>query len=306
MRRYLFAITAIFIIVLGLSKLDLLTSDARDFLAATFFVPSVTAGDLKDTYIDAIETGERVKILLVPGHEPDYGGAQFGSAVERDMNVDLALELKELLESDRRFEVIMTRDKEAWNPDLQKYFDDNWEAIKDFTRLKKMEMRELVAEGRVRKVSSGVYHNMAINDVANRLFGINRWSRDIGADVMIHIHFNDHARARADRPGEHLGFSIYVPERQYSNASASKEIARHIFERLEESFAVSTLPKEDLGIVESQDLIAIGQANTLDAASILIEYGYIYRPAFATAASRADAISKMAELTHKGILDFFQ
>ncbi|MDO8589828.1 MAG: N-acetylmuramoyl-L-alanine amidase [bacterium] len=283
-----------------------LYEDTRNFLAATFFVPSITMSDLKHKYLEAERTGEKIRIVLVPGHEPHFGGAEFGKLKERDMNVDLAQELKDKLESDKRFEIIMTRDKDNWNPKLEKYFDANWEAIKDFTKVKKTEMNLLVAEGKVKKVLSGIEHNTAPGDVAYRLFGINRWSRDIGADVLIHIHFNDYPRSRAYLPGRHKGFAIYIPDKQYSNSVATKEIATNIFERLENFFVISDLPEEDIGIIESQDLIAVGQSNSLDAASILIEYGYIYRPQFTRQVSRASLIEQMAEQTYLGLEDSFK
>lgn len=283
-----------------------LYEDTRNFLAATFFVPSITISDLREKYIDAERTGEKIKIVLVPGHEPHFGGAEFGKLKERDMNVDLAQELKDNLQKNKRFEVIITRDKDSWNPKLERYFDNNWDAIKDFTKIKKTEMNLLIAEGKVKKVFSGIEHNNAPGDVAYRLFGINRWSRDIGADVLIHIHFNDYPRSRAYLPGKHKGFAIYIPDKQYSNSVATKEIATNVFERLEDFFVISDLPEEDIGIIESQDLIAIGQSNTLDAASILIEYGYIYRPQFARQVSRASLMEQMAEQTYLGLQDSFK
>lgn len=297
----------VLVVSFGIAKQRLFISeDMRNFLAATFFTPSITVSDLRDKYTNADKTGRRVKILLVPGHEPDFGGTEFDNLKERDMNVDFSLRLKEYLENDKRFEVIMTRDKNSWNPELEKYFNDNREAINDFIKLKKTEMNLLVAAGKVRTVSDGVQHNSASNDAAYHLFGINRWSSNINVDILIHVHFNDYPRAHSDRPGAYKGFVIYIPDKQYSNSVATKKIAADIFKRLEESFVVSDLPKENAGIVENQDLIAIGQSNSLDAVSLLIEYGYIYRPQFALKASRDSAFNEMAKQTYLGLEDFFK
>ena len=47
-----------------------------------------TVADLRSRYDDARASGnKKVKILIVPGHEPIYGGAEFGALKERDMNV---------------------------------------------------------------------------------------------------------------------------------------------------------------------------------------------------------------------------
>ena len=297
-------IFSVFIVFAGITlSRPVVLENTRNLLAATFFIPSISMGELRAKYVSTEKTGEKIKILLVPGHEPNFGGTEFGNLKERDINVDLAMKLKDNLERNKHFEVILTRDKERWNPELEKYFNDNWEAIRRFTKIKKTEMRALVSEGKVEKVTNGVKHNTAPDDVAYRLFGINRWSRDINADVLIHIHFNDYPRRRADLPGKHRGFVIYIPDRQYSNAVATKEIAKNIFERLEEFFVVSDLPKEDAGIVESQDLIAIGQSNSLDAASLLIEYGYIYRAQFTSKNLREEIFDQMAELTYLGLED---
>jgi len=66
------------------------------------------------------------------------------------------------------------------------------------------------------------------------------------------------------------------------------------------------LPKENSGLVESQDLIAIGAYNTLDSAGILIEYGYIYEPQFEDGKVREKTITEMAWQTYLGLNDFFK
>lgn len=70
-------------------------------------------------------------------------------------------------------------------------------------------------------------------------------------------------------------------------------------------FPVSNLPSEDEGVVESQELIAIGSANTVDAASMLIEYGYIYEPQFRVESVRSMAVKELAFQTYLGLSDFF-
>ena len=70
-------------------------------------------------------------------------------------------------------------------------------------------------------------------------------------------------------------------------------------------FPVSNLPVEDQGIVEDQELIAIGSYNTVDAASMLIEYGYIYEPQFRAPAVRAIVLKELAFQTYLGLADFF-
>lgn len=273
--------------------------------ASVFFMQSVNATDLRATFDTAPSTKKKLSVLIVPGHEPDFGGAEYLGIKERDINADLALALAQYLVEDGHFEVEMTRGKDGWNPALENYFMTGEEDIKTFVRSQKGEMARLVGEGKVIRVSDAVSHNDAPSDVALRLFGINKWANDIGADIIIHIHFNDSLPRRANQPGEHNGFTIYTPERQYSNSQATAEIAPHIFKRLSRMFPVSSLPVEDQGVVEEQDLIAIGSYNSVDGASMLVEYGYIYEPQFKTLSVRELVVKELAFQTYLGLADFF-
>lgn len=244
--------------------------------------------------------------MIVPGHEADFGGTEHGSLKEREMNVDLAKELQFFLQNNPRYEVILARDKNGWNADLQKYFNDNWDEIKSFVKTSKSEMVELIKEGTVKKLTDGVIHNTAPQNVALRLYGINKWNNENKVDLAIHVHFNNYTRSNENVPGEYNGFAIYIPEKQFSNSTTTKAIASTVFNRLAKYNPVSNLPKEKMGLVEGQDLIAIGSYNTVDAPSMLIEYGYIYEPQFATADIREISIRDMAFQTYLGIQDFFE
>jgi len=101
------------------------------------------------------------------------------------------------------------------------------------------------------------------------------------------------------------GFAIYVPEKQYYNSSTTKALAQTIFSRLAKYNPVSDFAGERDGMVEDQDLIAIGSYNSVDAASMLIEYGYIYEPQFTNSELRDLAIKDLAYQTYLGIQDFF-
>lgn len=273
--------------------------------AAVFFTQSTTSANLRTAFENASTTKKKLNVLIVPGHEPSFGGAEYLNLKERDLNADLALYLAQYLVEDGHYEVVMTRDKGAWNPYLESYFTANDEEIKTFVRSQKMEMRRLVSEGKITKISDAVPHNYAPSDVALRLFGINKWANEHDVDIIIHIHFNDSAPRNEWVPGEYNGFTIYTPERQYSNSQASQDIAKNVFKRLSKMFPVSNLPGEDQGIVEDQDLIAIGNSNTVDAASLLVEYGYIYEPQFRVPAVRVMVLKELAFQTYLGLADFF-
>ena len=57
-----------------------------------------------------IYAAEPIKILLVPGHDNEVWGAQYGNVKEADMNLRLANELLKILKKDKRFEVHITKD----------------------------------------------------------------------------------------------------------------------------------------------------------------------------------------------------
>ena len=273
--------------------------------ASAFFTQSVNATNLRATFDTASSTKKKLNVLIVPGHEPYFGGAEYRDIKERDMNAELALSLAQYLVEDGHFEVAMTRGKEGWNPDLQNYFTTHAEEIKTFVSSQKGEMARLVGEGKIIRVNDAVPHNEAPSDVALRLYGINKWANDRKMDIVIHIHLNDSSPRKANQPGEYNGFAIYVPERQYSNSQATSEIAPHVFKRLSRMFPVSSLPVEDQGVVEEQDLIAIGSYNSVDGASMLIEYGYIYEPQFKIPSVRDLVIKELAFQTYLGLADFF-
>lgn len=274
--------------------------------SAAFFQESVTLAQLQNKYDQAKNGQQKIRVFIMPGHEPDAGGTQFGSLKERDMVVDLAKHLEGYLSNDPHFEVIVGRDKKDWNPTIESYFKNNWEDIISFVNNSKNEMIRLLSSGRLYRLEEGIVeHNDLPKSAALRLYGINKWNNENNTDIAIHIHFNDYRRSNTSVPGEYTGFSIYVPERQYSNATSTRVIADYLFKRLSRYNPVSNLPDEDVGVVQEQDLIAIGAYNTANSASLLIEYGYIYEPQYLDETARNITIKDQAYQTYLGIQDFF-
>ena len=248
---------------------------------------------------------DKVRVMIVPGHEPGYGGTEFKDLKERDLVVDLAEQLKSFLEKDSHYEAILARDKSSWNADLQNYFNSNWDGIVAFVRESKSEMIYSITNGSVARTFNGIEHNDAPTNVALRLYGINKWANENKIDIVVHIHFNDYPRKNRSVAGEHSGFAIYIPESQYSNSPTTRTIAEAISKKLTKYNAISDLPNEESGVVEDQELIAVGSYNTLNAPSILIEYGYIYEPQFTDLSIRDSVIKDLAFQTYLGIEDFF-
>ena len=276
----------------------------QNYLASVFFVDSSTPESLKEIYRSALSGDEKLKILIVPGHDDASPGAVFGSIRESEINAALGQELLKLFQNDPAIETRLTRSSDGYDPVLAEYFFKERDAILAFRESQTRQMRAYVTSG---DIASRVIveHNFAPSDVALKLYGVNKWANENGYDILIHIHVNDVPRANLLKPGLYSGFSLYIPERQYSNAKGSRALAESIYERLSLLYPQSDLPGETIGIVEDQELIAIGSNNSLDASSILIEYAYIYEPIVQNAGVRELAIRDMALQTYLGIQNFF-
>ncbi|HYD93177.1 MAG TPA: N-acetylmuramoyl-L-alanine amidase [Candidatus Paceibacterota bacterium] len=271
----------------------LLAAVAGSALAA--FPETTSPEDLRAKYQNGT-----VRILIMPGHEPTYGGAEQNGLRERDIAVQISNKLAELLRTNPRYEVTVARDTASWHPDLDTYFEEEWKDIQTFVKTKKRAMERMVRRGDVEDRSFEVAHNTAATDVAYRLYGINKWANEEGYDLAIHVHLNDNVGAEFQS-----GFAVYVPDQQYGNARASRAVGEAIAFELNDFNATSTLPIENHGIVEDQDLIALGAFNTADFASLLVEYGYIYESKIAHPEARSVVFDDMAYQTYRGLQDFF-
>ena len=257
----------------------------------------------------AIPQAPKVKILIVPGHEPDYGGAEYvdpvyGHMYERDLTVELGQDLQGFLQNDVHYQTFITRDAGAWNPVFASYFKDDWNQIIAWQKAYRRQFSQMIANGTVTLPTPQVDHASAPSGVALRLYGITKWSNENNIDLEIHIHFNDYP-GHGSQPGKYTGFAIYVPAAQYENGTTTHAIADMVFKRLAKYNPVSDLPGESLGVVDDPELIALGANDTADAASMLIEYSYIYEPQIDDPVTRSQAIKDMAYQTYLGLEDFF-
>ena len=284
---------------------DAIANIASQLAAVIMHKPKTVAGLQSKYNISATRGTDKIHILLVPGHEPNYGGAEYRDLKERDMNIELANNLADILRNNNRYEVIVVRDDKSWLPELSKYFKDSWGEIIEWKNLYKEEFLRLQSIVGTNSTKPKVYHNSAPNNVALRLYGITKWANEKDMDIVIHIHFNDNPGHSSNSPGDHSGFAIYVPEEQFANSTTTKTIAESIFQRLAKYNAVSDLKGESEGVIEESELIAIGVYNTSDAPSMLIEYGYIYEQQFANESTRDLAIKDLAFQTYLGVQDFF-
>jgi N-acetylmuramoyl-L-alanine amidase len=247
-------------------------------------------------------TDGKIKILIVPGHDKEYFGTQFKNVEEEYFNLQLAEKIYNYFKSDNKFDVSIVRDSNGYLSVFVNYFKDNREKITKFiANTKDYFSKNFLNFENI----TGVIHNDAENEVAIRLFGINMWADENFVDLIIHVHFNDYAGRKKNSTGEYSGFTIYIPEKQFPNYSVSSELAKPVFKNLSQVMGISSLPQESAGIVEDQNLIAIGPRFSLSAAAMLIEYGYIYDIYNITPVIRKELFKELAFLTYSGVSGYF-
>ncbi len=273
----------------------------ENLLASVFFTDSSSTDYLKNNYN---KSEKKIKILVVPGHDEVSSGTQYKGAREANLTSILGNELISLLQKDNRFEIILSRDGNLANPQIKKYLENNKDKIENFTKDKKALMNDLILSGSI-ATTSGVSHVSVGAETANRLYGTNMWANENEVELILHIHLNDYPKRKLNMEGKYSGFSIYVPEPQYSNSKSSTELANYVFKELKRFYPISNMPKENSGVISDQELIAIGAYNTLNPASMLIEYGYIYESQFTNEKIRNTLFKDMAYQTYLGITRFF-
>ena len=293
----------VFIFLLGLIfvlSVNLLPRTYRTYLAALMPVETITPTDLAGAY-----ARRNLKILLVPGHDNVDWGTEYYGIREADLNIELAEDIYNILATDGHFKVFTTRDFKngEYTPVFANYFASQEGSILNF----RGQLMERITNALLRgefKLNPTADHVLPYR-IAQKLYGINKWSNENDIDITLHIHFNDHGGRWYDRYGDYEGFTIYIPEYQFSSSRASRELAQSIFSRLKKNFAVSTLPQEQQGITEDQDIIATGAKGSLDGVGLLIEYGYIYEPQFAHDNVRNLIFHELAHQTYTGLKTYF-
>lgn len=272
---------------------------------ADTYPETVSASDLVARYQAATSGGEKFRILVMPGHEPEFGGTDFGGFYERDFVVTIAELLKKELGTDVAFEVVIARDTDAWHEDITAYFEEEAEDIEEYVEDQKKHFARLERRGKVEHLEEQVAHNAAPSEVALRLYGVNRFANEQGFDLVLHLHLNDETGHAPGVRGAHSGMAIYVPDEIYGNARTSRALAEPIFARLSATTATSTFGYEQAGIVADRELIAVGAYNTSAIPSLLIEYGYIYEPRITGEGARDAVFADFAYQTAQGVKDFF-
>lgn len=297
-----FSIAGVLVLVIAASWPLGFDSSHYGFLAGLMPIETTTAENIRAKYNE-----RRLKILLVPGHDNIDSGTEFNGVREADLTRKVARHLYEFLAGDGHFQVSSTRDfvTGEYESAFASYFKAQENEILSF----RIQLQELIIKA-IREglfqTYAGVGHNRVSSRIAQKLYGINKWANENGVDIVLHTHFNDHAGRRRTRAGNYFGFTVYVPEKQFSSAKSSVAVAESVFSQLKEHLAVSSLPGENQGITEDQDLIALGANGSLDAAVLLIEYGYIYEPQFTSSRLREDMMRELGYQTYLGLKKYFE
>ncbi len=247
----------------------------------------------------------RIKVLIVPGHDEKHFGADFGDTKEVELNRELSKYLYKFLLEDKNFRVFLASDENGFNEKIKNYLSEEKKEIEDFKNYKKEITQGLIDSGEI-EMEQYVAHNSAPDEVANVLYGINRYANEEEFDIVLHVHFNDYPGRNKKKEGSYSGISIYVPASQFLNGSASKDLAETIFGRLTKVFSPSTNPVERAGVIQDSELIAVGAFNSVDSVALLVEYGYIYEPQFNNSVLKTVALKELAYQTYFGIKTFFE
>ena len=290
-------LAGLFVVLAG----DIAGLGLSDYILSSVFPVTVTTEKLQANYKTS-----KLKILVVPGHDNEFSGAEFRGVREADLTLEVAKHLVDRFKKDPRFEVFTTRDFGSgdYTSEFSSFFIARAADISAFRNDLKNTMRKFVAEGVVRR-NVAIERDNALDGISFRLYGINKWANDREIDIVLHLHFNDYPVRRRSEAGKYSGFTIYTPEKQFGNAGASKDLSRALFDQLATFFAPSDLPLEEGGIIEDQELIALGSNASLKGAAALIEYGYIYEPQFRSLETRDAMMAELAYQTYRGLKNYF-
>ncbi len=241
-----------------------------------------------------------VSVLIVAGHDDEYSGTSFKSLREVDLNRQLAEDVHAYFADEEGINAVLSSDSSGYNDIFETYFQRERGDIAAFISDAKRDF-ELKFSEEERAALEKNFHNPAPGDMALRLYGLNRWVNDADFDLVVHIHFNDYRGRGRNKVGTYEGFSIYTPGKELPNYELSRRLADSVFGELKKIRPVSTLPAEEEGVIEDHELIALGANESLEAGSVLVEYGYIYEEIFTNPDLRSVSFDNMAYATYAGI-----
>lgn len=263
------------------------------------------AANSKVVTLDQILKKDKVKILIVSGHDDEYWGTQFEDTKEVELNREMAQHLYSNLSKDKNFVVTQVSDKNGYTSIFKKYFKNEKIKINLFIKKSKNKFSNKIQKNNIEQVEEGL-HNLAPSEAAFRLYAINKWVNENKYDLVIHVHMNDYGNRQKNSVGTEKGFVIFTPSKTFQNYDLSRKLSDSVFDELKKVQTVSSFFAEREGVVEDNGLIALGSNDTLTAGSILIEYGYIYEDVINNPLKRDTTFDMFAEATHQGLKDLLK
>ena len=252
-----------------------------------------------------IKTDEKIKILIVPGHEPNAGGAdEFKKIKERDLNLQLSEMIAEKFASSSNIEIILARDNNGWNKDIKNYVETSSSTIMNWVALMKKIMLEKINAGEMRLINPGMKHNVAASNAVLYLYATNKWIAENDIDLVLHVHFNNNPKYKG-KPN-YRGYCMYIPDTQYNNYSKSLTLAKYIDSEISKIEKKSNMPQESQIIIPDQQLIATGNFDTLKIPSVVVEYAYIYEPMMLSSSTRNKFIETAASSTATALENYIK
>lgn len=244
-----------------------------------------------------------VRILIVPGHNSESSGAYAYNTPEANLVANMGERLEALLKQDARVSVTLLRDTKGYREPFASFLTTRANDIATFRENIRRDYAQLMLEGKIPFPSYSPPHGEAKLADALKLHGANLFAYENDADIVIHLHLNDYA-GRKTNAGKYTGYAIYYAGPPLTNAQVSGKLAGAIANRIEKIRTSSNFPSEISGLVPDPELLALGAHGSVDAAAVLVEYGYMSERVF----SRAETKNTMADLvayeTARGIEDF--
>ena len=235
-------------------------------------------------------------VLLVAGHTQSSKGAVFGSVTEYDQNYSLMQATYEAL-SDMGYRVTLSHRDDDYSYRFSSYFEQYKDLILDWRETQRAGYEDEYPLG---VVTNDTDHNTASTLATLQLYGINYWANQNDIDAVIHLHFNDYPGRVSGQVGKHTGFSLFTSLKTNDNFIESFRLAKEIEKNMLHHAERSTVTRESAGVLESE-LIAVGQANSLEAPAVLIESGFIYEDKFINPAKRNTVMGQYADSIARGL-----
>jgi len=266
------------------------------YITFSYHVFSIKKIDNGATVLTTIATTtsdiKKIKVLIVPGHEPGFGGAWYRGLKEEDLTLSLAKKIQGILINNPQLDVVMLRDDNGWNYDISNYITTN-----------KIQIEDWVNKHKNITQNTHIYNKQKLLHIPLTLYGTNKWADENNIDIILNIHFNSNPKI-IGQARYYKGFTIYTTGNKSSNSTSSKIFAADMMYELLKIENKSNAPKEDTGVVVDQDLIAVGSNNTLSVPSIIVEYAYIYENFMQATSTRNSFFEKAALSTATAIENY--